>query len=84
VGRFLPVTTGRKRPKADHGRAANAPVMGAKVMSLFLLTSCRVSSATLKPNKELRMDKERYQTQSAENITPDASSTDSWEANQLA
>ena len=53
-------------------------------MSLFLLTSCRVSSATLKPNKELGMDKERYQAQSAENITPDASSTDSWEANQLA
>ncbi len=39
-------------------------------MSLFLLATCRVSGATLKPIKELRMDKERYQTQMAENITP--------------
>ena len=44
-------------------------------MSLFPLASCRVSGATLKPIKELRMDKERYQTQTAENITPLVSPT---------
>ena len=47
-------------------------------MSLFLLASCRVSGATLKPNKELRMDKERYQTQVAQSITPLVSSTYSY------
>jgi len=75
TGRFQPVVEGRNRPKADHGHAANAPVMCAQVMSLYLLTSCCVSGATLKPNKELRMDKERYQTQTAENIMPLVSST---------
>lgn len=48
--------------------------MCAQVMSFFLLVPCRVSGATLKLNRELRMDKERYQTQSAENITPLVSS----------
>lgn len=62
------------RPKADHGHAANTPVMCAQVMSFFLLVPCRVSGATLKLNRELRMHKERYQTQSAENITPLVSS----------
>ena len=72
---LLPVTTGRRRPKADHGHAVASSVMCTVVMSLFLLASCRVSGATLKPIKELRMDKERYQTQTAENITPLVPST---------
>jgi hypothetical protein len=49
--------------------------MCVKVMALFLLTSCRVCGAKLKLNKDLPGDKERYQTQTAENITPDVSST---------
>lgn len=75
MGRHLPVATDDSRPKADHGHAVASSVMCTAFMSLFLLASCRVSGAILKPIKELRMDKERYQTQTAENITPLLSST---------
>ena len=68
-----PVSIGRNRPKADHGHAVNAPVMWTQVMSFILLASRRVSGATLKPNKELRMEKEFYATPMAINITPDLS-----------
>jgi len=38
-------------------------------MPPFLLASFRVSSATLKQNRELRMSKERYATETTENTT---------------
>lgn len=63
------------RPKAEHRHALDPSVMCAQVMSHFLRAACRISSATLKQNKELRMDSERYLSQPAENITPLVSST---------
>ncbi|WP_218278167.1 hypothetical protein, partial [Pseudomonas sp. RW409] len=62
-----PFVNGGFRPEADHGHAVNDPVIRAKAISLFLLVPYRVSGATLKPNKELRVDKKRHQTQVAKN-----------------
>ena len=70
-----PVASDRNRPIAGHGHAVASLVMCTQAMSLYLPAFCRVFGATLKPNKELRMDKERYQAQVAQSIRPVVLST---------
>lgn len=71
---FGTVSADGYRPTADCGHAAKLRNM-ANSHANFLLASFRVSGATLKQNRELRMSKESYQAHKAKNMRPLVSST---------